>query len=408
MSVRRSFIFWRLKMLTINAVAVIILLGGWVFARIFEKFRLPNVLGMVVFGIICSVTIKDRTPQLLWQIAPFLKSLALLIILLRAGLGLSRKTLHKSGKTAVFMAFMPCLFEGTALTVVLHYLFDFAWPVAGLTAFMLSAVSLAVVVPTMLDLKDRGYGNKREVPTIAMAGASVDNVIAITIFSTFLGMAKSGQIDVMQCLISIPLTIGAGIGVGAILGYILVTWLEKRYRSIRATEKTLVLLAAALFLGEVGELLHITALLGVMTVGYIVFEKSNNIAHEIAAKLSKIWVFAEIVLFVIIGYSVDVNIALSAGFKGLLAICIGLLFRSIGVWLATAFSALNFRERMFCVLAYLPKATVQAAIGGIALSNGLPDGQVILALAVLAIVITSPIGLFLIRYFSPRLLELEL
>ncbi|KAF1083431.1 MAG: hypothetical protein GQF41_0209 [Candidatus Rifleibacterium amylolyticum] len=395
-------------MLTINAVAVIILLGGWVFARLFEKIRLPNVLGMVVFGIICSLTIKERTPKLLWEISPFLKSLALLIILLRAGLGLSRKTLHKSGKTAVFMAFMPCLFEGTALSVALRYIFEFSWPVAGLTAFMLSAVSLAVVVPTMLDLKDKGYGSKKEVPTIAMAGASVDNVIAITIFSTFLGMAKSGEIDLIRTLTSIPLTIGAGIGIGAVLGFILVNWLEKRYRSIRATEKTLILLSAAIFLGEVGEILHITALLGVMTVGYIIFEKSNQIAHEIAAKLGKIWVFAEIILFVIIGYSVDVNVALSAGFKGLLVISIGLLFRSLGVWIATAFSSLNMRERLFCVLAYLPKATVQAAIGGVALNNGIPEGQVILALAVLAIVVTSPIGLFLIRYFSPKLLETEL
>lgn len=395
-------------MLSINAVAVIILLGGWLSAKLFERIRLPNVLGMVVFGIICSLTIKHRTPDLLWEIAPFLKSLALTIILLRAGLGLSRKTLHKSGKTAVFMSFIPCLFEGSALTIVLHYLFDFAWAVAGLTAFMLSAVSLAVVVPTMLELKGRGYGSKKEVPTIAMAGASVDNVIAITIFSTFLGLAKSGEINIVRTIISVPLTIGAGIGIGVILGYILVNWLEKRYRSIRATEKTLVLLATAIFLGEVGEILHVTALLGVMTVGYIIFEKSNHIAHEISSKLSKIWVFAEIILFVIIGYSVDVQVALSAGGKGLLAISIGLLFRSVGVWIATAFSSLNTRERIFCVLAYLPKATVQAAIGGVALSNGIPEGQVILALAVLAIVVTSPIGLFLIRYFSPKLLELEL
>ncbi|MBU1105134.1 MAG: cation:proton antiporter [Candidatus Riflebacteria bacterium] len=395
-------------MLTVNAVAVIILLGGWAFARIFEKFKLPNVLGMVVFGIICSVTIKDRTPDLLWKIAPFLKSLALIIILLRAGLGLSRKTLRKSGKTTLFMAFVPCLFEGTALTVVFHYLFNFAWPVAGLTAFMLSAVSLAVVVPTMLDLKGRGYGNRNAVPTIALAGASVDNVVAITVFSAFLGMAKGGDIDVLQSIATIPLTIGAGIGVGAVVGFILVFWLEKKYRSIRATEKTLVLLAAGIFLAEVGDMFHVTALLGVMTVGYIVFEKSNQIAHEIAAKLSKIWVFAEIILFVLIGYSVDVNVAMSAGFKGLIAIGTGLIFRSIGVWLATSFSSLNRRERLFCVIAYLPKATVQAALGGVALANGLAEGQIVLAIAVLSIVITSPIGLFLIRHFSPKLLDLDI
>lgn len=395
-------------MLTLNAVAVIVLLGGWSFARIFEKFKLPNVLGMVVFGIICSATIKDRTPDILWEIAPFLKSLALVIILLRAGLGLSRKTLQKSGRTTLFMAFVPCLFEGTALTVAFHYLFNFTWPVAGLTAFMLAAVSLAVVVPTMLDLKGRGYGNQNAVPTIALAGASVDNVVAITIFSAFLEMAKSGAVDVLQSIATIPLTIVAGIGVGAVVGFVLVSWLEKKYHSIRATEKTLVLLAAGIFLAEVGDIFHVTALLGVMTVGYIVFEKSNKIAHEIAAKLGKIWVFAEIILFVLIGYSVDVNVAMSAGFKGLVAIGAGLVFRSIGVWLATSFSPLNRRERLFCVIAYLPKATVQAALGGVALANGLAEGQTVLAIAVLSIVITSPIGLFLIRRFSPKLLDLEI
>lgn len=394
-------------MLSLNAVAVIILLGGWVFARLFEKIKLPNVLGMVVFGIFCSVTLKERTPKILWEIAPFLKSLALIVILLRAGLGISRDTLRKSGKTALLMTFVPCLFEGTALMLVFHYMLGFAWSVAGLTAFMLSAVSPAVIVPTMLNLKERGYGKRNEVPTIILAGASADDVFAITIFSAFLSMATSQEVNLINALLSIPFSILIGVGIGAVLGHFLVTWLEKKYHDIRATEKTLILLASALFLAEVGDIIHIAALLGVMTVGYIMLQKSSKVAHEIAAKLGKIWVFAEIILFVLIGYSVDINVAMSAGFYGLLAICIGLVFRSIGVWVATARSPLGNNERLFCVMAYWPKATVQAALGGVALSHGMADGQTILAIAVLSILFTAPLGLFCIRHFSPRLLNIE-
>lgn len=395
-------------MLSINAVAVTILLGGWIFARIFERCRLPNVLGMVVFGIICSVLIKNRTPQILWDIAPFLKSIALIVILLRAGLGISRENLSQSGRAALMMTFVPCLVEGGALTIAFHYIFDFSWSIAGLTAFMLSAVSPAVIVPTMLDLKEKGYGHRNQVPTIVLAGASVDDVFAITLFSAFLGVATGKDVDYAAALAGIPLSIIIGISVGAVAGYILVGWLEKKYHEIRATEKTLILLASAIFMVEVGDLIHVAALLGVMTIGFVILEKSDQVAQELASKLSKIWVFAEIILFVLIGYSVDVNVAISAGLKGLIAILIGLLFRSIGVWIATAGSKLNKQERLFCIFAYLPKATVQAALGGVALNNGIADGQIILAIAVLSIIATAPVGLFFIRFFSPRLLQIEI
>jgi NhaP-type Na+/H+ or K+/H+ antiporter len=395
-------------MLTINAVAVIILLGGWLFARLFERMRLPGVLGMVFFGILCSIGIKDRTPALLWEIAPFLKSLALIVILLRAGLGISRENLQRAGKAAFFMTFVPCLCEGLALTLTFHWLFSFSWAVSGLTAFMLAAVSPAVIVPTMLELKEKGYGQNNQVPTIVLAGASADDVIAITIFSAFLGLATSQGIQPARLLAGIPLSILIGIAAGAALGFVLVFWLEKKYHEIRATEKTLILLASAIFLVEVGDLIHIAALLGVMTLGFIILEKSDQIAREIAAKLGKIWVFAEIVLFVLIGYSVDAEVALGAGINGLVAIFTGLVFRSIGVWIATMGSRLNNNERYFCILAYLPKATVQAALGSVALNNGIGDGQTVLAIAVLAIIATAPLGLFCIRHFSPKLLQLEL
>jgi len=212
----------------------------------------------------------------------------------------------------------------------------------------------------------------------------------------------------MASLVSIPFSIIAGIFLGAILGYILVVWLEKKYHSIRATEKTLILLSCAIFLAEVGDWVHVAALLGVMTIGYIMLQKSEKVAHEIAAKLGKIWVFAEIILFVLIGFSVDVNVAAQAGLKGILAIAAGLVFRSLGVLVATSASRLNMKERLFCVIAYLPKATVQAALGSVALNNGVSEGETILAIAVLAIVFTAPLGLFAIRIWGKRLLNLEI
>ncbi|HQB82643.1 MAG TPA: cation:proton antiporter [Candidatus Rifleibacterium sp.] len=384
--------------MTINLIAVVILLGGWGCARLFARLGLPNVLGMVFFGIICSLTIKGQVPQLLWDAAPFLKSLALIVILLRAGLGIRRDNLQAAGRVSLLLAFVPCLFEGAALTVMFAWLWNFSWPVAGLTAFMLSAVSLAVTVPAMLELRHNPAAMKNCAPTAILAGCSVDNVVAITLFSAFLGMATSKDSAIGEALLKVPLSIAAGIICGALVGLLLVRWLDKKYERIRATEKTLILICVAFLLAEFGNMLQIAALLGVMTVGFVFLQKSERIAHEIAAKLSKIWVFAEIILFVLIGLSLEVSAVSQAGLQGLVIIAVGLIFRSLGVLLATAGSSLSRADRRLSVMAYLPKATTQAALGGVALQHGLPEGQLILAVAVMAIVVTSPIGLLGIKY----------
>ena len=189
---------------------------------------------------------------------------------------------------------------------------------------------------------------------------------------------------------------------------LLVTWFRRHYEKIRATEKTLILLTAALLLVEVGGRLQVAALLGVMTLGFLLLERAEHVAHELSHKLARIWVFAQIVLFVLIGFSVDPAVAIAAGLRGLAVLAIGLAFRSLGVVLATAGSPLSRKERIFCMIAYLPKATVQAALGGVALSRGIPEGEVILALAVLSIVVTAPLGLILIRSLAPRLLDVPL
>ncbi len=405
--------------LSLSLSFAVILAGGWLSGRLFSALRLPPVLGMVIFGIAASFG-RSYAPPVLAELDPFLKSFALMVILLRAGLGISRSSLSKAGITAILMSFLPCLFEGAALTILFRIFFDFGWPAAGLTAFMLSAVSPAVIVPSMLDLKAQNKGKRNDVPTIILAGASADDVFAITLFSVFLGFATSGQtpdaaqaarsaatsaLPVTRALLSIPLSIGGGILAGIVTGLALSLLFRRHHASLRATEKALILLVSGTLLVRAGDTLHFAALLGLMTAGFIILERHERVAHELASKLGKIWIFAEIFLFVLIGFSLDVSVALDTGTKGLAVIAGGLVFRSLGVLVATAFSRLTLRERLFCVIAYIPKATVQAALGGVALSRGMPEGNTILAIAVLAIVFTAPAGLLGIRFFGPRLLD---
>lgn len=388
----------------INLFVVVMLLGGWFMGKLFTRLKLPSVLGMLIWGILFSFYFKSKVPGLVNAAEPFLKSFALIVILLRAGLGISKSTLQKVGITALLMSFIPCLFEGFTLLILFHYIFGFSYQIAGLTAFMLSAVSPAVIVPSMLEIKAKRIGEKRDVPTIVLAGASVDDVFAITLFSVFLSLASKDSFQLGRVILSIPLSIVVGILPGLIVGYFLIYYFKKRSQHIKSTEQTLILLTISMLLVRVGDLLHSAALLGIMTVGFIILEKANDIAQDLARKLSQIWIFAEIILFVLIGLSVDIKVAYQSGLKGLLVISLGLIARSIGVWLATHFSGLNYKERLFCIFAYLPKATVQAALGAVALKIGLAEGQIILALAVLAIVFTAPLGLILIKVFTPKLL----
>ena len=391
--------------MSLNVLIVLILIGGWFSGRLIARLGLPSVLGMIFWGIAIGVVGGGYTPPALDEISPFLKSLALIVILLRAGLGIRRSTLEKVGKVALLMSFLPCLFEGGALILLFRFFMGFPWFTAGVTAFLLAAVSPAVVVPSMLAMKDRGLGAEKDVPTIILAGASLDDVFAITLFSIFLGLAGGRDVSPTLALLQIPLSIVGGIipGIGA--GLFLTWFFRRHHEKVRATEKTLLLLGTAILLVDIGNWIHTAALLGVMTTGFILLEKAENVAHELAVKLNKAWVFAEIVLFVLIGISVDVRVAVKAGLTGLLIIAGGLVFRSLGVWLATMGSSLNRKERLFCVISYLPKATVQAAMGSVPLAASIPQGELILALAVLSIVFTAPLGLIGIRRLGPLLLE---
>ena len=391
--------------MTLNIAILLILGGGWFAGKLFSKLKLPSVLGMTLLGVFISIFLKDDIPSVVWDIAPFLKSLALIIILLRAGLGIKKSVLKKVGRAALLMAFIPCLFEGMSLTVLFYYFTPFDLLTSALTATLLSAVSPAVVVPSMLNLKEAGYGQKREVPTLVLAGSSLDDVFAITMFTLFIGVSTGESAGLGLTLLSIPVSIIAGILSGLVIGYLLGIYFKKYHDKLKGTEKVLVLLTISLFLFQVGEWLHIAALLGVMTAGFVVLEKAEHAAHETARLLNGVWVFAEIILFVIIGSSVDVDIAMQAGLSGILIILGGLVFRSVGVVVATIGSGLNIKERVFCIISYIPKATVQAALGAVALEKGLPYGKEILAYAVMAIIITAPLGLFGINMFGPKLLN---
>jgi len=393
--------------MSLTLVLILILLGGWISSRLFSTFRLPSVLGMLLFGLALGTLGSQVWPVGLLELEPFLKRFALVVILLRAGLGLRRKVLHQVGRTALALAIIPCLLEGSVLTLLLHQFWAFDWPVAGLTAFMLSAVSPAVVVPAMLQLSEKGYGQKKQVPTLVLAGASADDVLAITLFSVFTGMALHTDIHWTQSLWELPRALLLGILPGIAVGLACAALFRKHHHRLRATEKTLILLMTALLLVQVGEKLNSAALLGVMTVGFLLLEKAEPVAHELALKLAKIWIVAEILLFVLIGMKVDPKVALQAGFPALGLITAGLLARSLGVWISTLGSGLNKQEQGFCVCAYLPKATVQAALGAVPLALGIPGGEMILALAVLSVLFTAPLGLFAIRIGGPRLLDLD-
>jgi solute carrier family 9B (sodium/hydrogen exchanger), member 1/2 len=390
--------------LSLSLLAVLVVVGGWVTGRLAVLLKLPGVLGMTLWGVLVTVLWSAQVPGVLWQVAPFLKSVALVIILLRAGLGIRRATLQKIGKTAVLLAIIPCSIEALSLTFLLHWFLDFSWITAAICGTMLAAVSPAVVVPAMLELQASGLGKKNDVPTTVLAGASLDDVFVITVFLALLQLHGGVGPSLFSVAWQLPLSIAGGVGLGLITGLAIVWLFNTRRIVTSASEKVLITLFMAILLAQAGEWLHLATLLGVMTVGFILLEKSPNMAQSIAAQLGKLWVPAEIILFVLIGMSLDVSVAMHAGLAGAGIILGGLLFRSFGVWLATLGSGLSHKERWFCVIAYWPKATVQAALGAVPLAAGVAGGDTILAMAVLAILITAPLGLLGIRIMGPKLL----
>ena len=388
------------------SLAIIITLG-MIANFIFEKIKLPGLLGMLLVGIAIGPYGFDLMQPELMAVSADLRKIALIVILLRAGLGLKKETLQKVGKNAIRMSFIPCLLEGFTVMYFAHLLFGISFAEAGILGFTLAAVSPAVIVPSMLQLIDSGKGSEKGIPTMILAGASVDDVFAITFFSSMLSMYFSQNISIGMQILRIPISILLGVLLGFLVGTFF-TYLFKKFH-MRDTKKTLLMLGAAVFMTGLEDLLkshvEIASLLGVMTVGFILLENYPKVSKRLSVKLNKIWVFAEILLFVLVGAQVNISVASQSLGTGLLLIFLGLLARSLGVIFSISGSDYTFGEKCFAVVAYWPKATVQAAIGSVPLAMGVAHGEVFLAIAVLSILVTAPLGAIGIRIIGEKVLQ---
>lgn len=383
---------------------IIIFFLGISAKKIFEKIKLPNLVGLVLVGILTGPYVMNILEPDVLVLSTEIRLLALIIILLRAGLGLDRQILKRIGGAAIKMSAIPGIVEGTAIMLLSHLLLGFTWAQGGVLGFILAAVSPAVVVPSMLELRDRGLGMDKNVPILVMAGASIDDVFAITIFTVFLGIAGGSAAHTSYIKFAlIPFEIVGGILLGLAVGYLLALLFNRYF--IHRVERLLLVTGAGIIVTLIGQAASLAGLLAVMSLGFILLEKGNGYVADLEDSLSHLWLAAQLFLFILIGAAVNIQVAWRAGALGILIIAVGLAARSLGVFLATWRSGLTWNERKFCAIAYIPKATVQAAIGGVPLAMGIPGGEVILAIAVLSIMITAPIGAIAIKKLAPCLLN---
>ena len=382
----------------------IIIIFGLLANKLFNFIKLPGLLGMIILGVIIGPNMLNLIDQEILNISPDIRKLALLVILLRAGFGIKKDTLSKIGKTAFKMSFIPCVMEGLFIAVAGMYILGISFVEAGMLGFIISAVSPAVIVPQMLDLISKGKGKENGIPTIILAASSIDDVFAITLFSTFLGLYGGGNISISSKLLGIPISILLGGLIGLIIGMLLIQLFKKFH--IRDTEKVLIILASSMLLTNLEDALKnivpIAGLLGVMVIGFILLDKYPELANRLSEKFNKVWVIAEIFLFVLVGAQVDIKVILNSGLLGLVVLIIGLIGRSIGVYVSLMGSNLTVKEKLFCIISFIPKATVQAAMGAVPLAAGVASGNLILAICVLAIIVTAPLGAIGIKYFGDK------
>lgn len=391
-----------------TSIALILLLG-FIVNSIFNKIKLPGLLGMLILGVIIGPYGLNLLSNSILTISSDIRKIALIIILLRAGLGINKRELKEVGITAIKFSCIPGIIEGLFIAVICTKLLGFTFIEGGILGFIIAAVSPAVIVPSMLELIENKIGTNKGIPTIILAGASIDDVFAITIFTSFLSMYGGNKVNLGLKVLEIPLSILLGILLGIIVSIILLQ-VFKIFK-IRDTKKVLLVLASAILLNSLEGILKdkiaIATLLGVMTIGFVITEKNSAIGKALSDKFNKMWIFAEIFLFVLVGAQVNISVAVDAGLLGILIILFGLLGRSIGVFICTIGTNLNLKERLFCVIAYIPKATVQAAIGAVPLSAGVASGDIMLAIAFLSILITAPLGAIGVKISSNKFLDTE-
>lgn len=387
------------------SVALILCLG-MILSTLCQKLKLPGLLGLLATGIILGPYVLDLIDSSILSISADLRKIALIIILTKAGLNLDISKLREIGKTAVFMCFVPATFELVGVVIFAPKLLGISLMEAAILGSVMAAVSPAVVVPRMVKLMEEGYGSKKGIPQLILAGASVDDVYVIVLFTTFVQMIQGEGVSVIS-FVNIPVSIGLGIIIGVALGFILSKLFEKVH--IRDTSKVLIILSVSFILVTIEDKLNtgitFSALIAIMLLGVAIQKFRTPVAKRLSEKYNKLWVGAEIFLFVLVGATVNVGYLKNVGFSAVVVIVCALIFRMAGVFVSLIGTNLNMKEKLFVMLAYTPKATVQAAIGGIPLSLGLACGDVILTVAVLVIVLTAPLGAFAIDFTYKRFLE---
>lgn len=377
----------------------LIFLVGFAMASIFQKLKLPRIVGMLLTGILLGPHMLNLLQDSILSISGELRQMALIVILIKAGLSLNLNDLKKVGRPAVMMAFVPATFELLAFVIFAPMILGINRIDAAVMGAVLAAVSPAVVVPRMVMLMEEKYGTKKSIPQMILAGASCDDIYVIVLFSSFVSMAQGGQANWGDFL-NIPVSIVLGVALGAIVGYLLSLFFEMAYTHghyIRNTMKVILILAISFALMAIETALKpivsVSGLLAIVSMACVLKIKSPVIvSSRLSNKFGKLWIAAEVILFVLVGAAIDIRYTLNAGLTAVLMIFVALVIRSIGVFLCLVKTPLNGKERLFCIIAYLPKATVQAAIGSVPLAMGLPCGQIVLSVAVLAILITAPLG----------------
>ena len=386
----------------------LILLVGMCMSWICQKIKLPGLLGMLATGVVLGPYVLNLLDSSILGISSELRKIALIIILTRAGLGLDLSGLKKIGRSAVMMCFVPASFELLGMLLIAPKLMGITLLEAAIMGAVLAAVSPAVVVPRMVKLMEEGYGVKEGIPQLILAGASVDDVFVIVLFTAFTGLAQGGTFSPASIL-SIPVSIGTGIAAGGLAGILLALFFQKVH--IRDSAKVVILLSISFLMIELENRLKgyvpFSGLLAVMSIGIALQKKRYEAAARLSVKYSKLWVAAEVLLFVLVGATVDISYALKAGAAAVILIFGVLIFRMAGVFFCLLGTDINRKERLFCMIAYMPKATVQAAIGGVPLAMGLGCGKIVLTVAVLAILITAPLGAFGVEQTYKRLLKAD-
>ena len=389
-------------LLSISLILILGMFMGW----ICQKIKLPSLLGMLITGIVLGPYVLNLLDDSILGISAELRKIALIIILTRAGLGLDLSGLKKIGRPAVLMCFVPASFEMIGMILLAPKIMGMTVLEAAIMGAVLAAVSPAVVVPRMVRLMDEGYGTEKGIPQLILAGASVDDVYVIVLFSTFTGMMQ-GKGASFVSFINIPVSIFLGIAIGFVIGAGLAFYFAKVH--IRDTQKVLIILSISFVLvvaeDSLATPITFSALIAVMFIGIGLRKKRENVAERLSVKYGKLWVAAEVFLFVLVGATVNIQYLGNVGIKALVVIIGALIFRMMGVFICLIKTNLKWRERLFTMMAYTPKATVQAAIGGIPLALGFDCGNTVLTVAVLAIVLTAPLGAFAIDFSYKKLLS---